>query len=158
MLSFSVGHDISDRFAFHKTKIFTDVVRSSRSKWFEFMRKSSSVFALPSHWNSWVAHISPMNAQRLSHFVSSSWKLSGATRELIRSIGIADLLRTLSQRSGSLRVHAYSAILLTHLCMPGFIVHCLISLFILPFVDIIWTQRTFMHPILPPSGWRSFTQ
>jgi hypothetical protein len=37
----------------------------------------------------------------------------------MRSIGIVDLLKHLSQRSGSLRVHAYSAILLTHLHMPG---------------------------------------
>ncbi len=57
---------------------------------------------------------------------------SGATRELMRSIGIADLLKSLGQRSGSLRVHAYSAILLTHLSLTGssllFFIWCFFTL------------------------------
>ncbi len=39
----------------------------------------------------------------------------------MRCIGIADLLKNLGQRSGNLRIQAYSAILLTHLSMPGFV-------------------------------------
>ena len=44
---------------------------------------------------------------------------SGATREMMRCIGIADLLKSLGQRSGSLRILAYSSILLTHLSITG---------------------------------------
>jgi hypothetical protein len=40
---------------------------------------------------------------------------------MMRCIGISDLLKNLGQRSGNLRIQAYSAILLTHLSMPGFV-------------------------------------
>ncbi len=46
----------------------------------------------------------------------------------MRSIGIVDLLKNLSHRSGCLRVHAYTAILLTHLHLPGqYLLFCHVS-------------------------------
>jgi hypothetical protein len=62
------------------------------------------------------------NCNIVKHFVFNHLVIAimtGATREIMRSIGISDLLKNFSQRSGSLRVHAFSAILLTHLSMPG---------------------------------------
>ena len=52
---------------------------------------------------------------------------------LMRSIGIVDLLKSLGQRSGSLRIHAYSAILLTHLSLTGLaLLFCLIVSYFYP--------------------------
>jgi hypothetical protein len=64
----------------------------------------------------------PSDCNIITYVIESSYLfaiMTGTTREIMRSIGIADLLKSFSQRSGSLRVHAYSAILLTHLSMPG---------------------------------------
>jgi hypothetical protein len=55
---------------------------------------------------------------------------AGTTRDIMRCIGIADLLKNLGQRSGNLRIQAYSAILLTHLSMPG-LVFVFVSVFIM---------------------------
>ena len=90
---------------------------SSGCKRFGLVRESAQFFALPCGPDSWD---SLGFFDRFCHQSSvNNPKSPGSTREIVRSIGITDLLNDLSHRSGSLRVHAYSAILLTHLCMPG---------------------------------------
>ncbi len=126
-------------------------MRSSGSKWHELVWKDSSFSALWCRSDSYVSHENCLLCSGKHRYDSIS---PGSTREIVRSIGIADLLKNLSQRSGSLKVHAYAAILLTHLSMPGSKSDFVLTMTVFS----CRIQSTFIHLMPPLFGLRNFME